>query len=645
VVGVVDADKSQDGLLFADAIPNPQSAMLMDQVLAQLLTGLAYASTLFLVSAGLTLVFGVTRVVNFAHGSLYMLGAYLAVTITGVLPAMPAAFFFGLLLAAAGVAAVGALIEVIVLRRIYAAPEIFQLLATFGVVLIVQDLILAIWGPEEIFGPRAPGLKGSVELAGARVPQYTLFLLVAGPLVFAALWWLVRRTRWGLDVRAATQDGEMAAALGVNRAWLFTSVFALGAFLAALGGALQTPRESVHLQMDLAIIVEAFVVVVVGGLGSIGGAAIASMLIGLLHAFGIWLLPQSSLVLAFVAMALVLIVRPYGLLGRAEIASHGRAPSHAAFVPADARLRVVAVVAVLIAASAPLWSRALADGDFLLVILTDIAILALFAASLHLFMGLGGITSFGHAAFFGLGAYGAALLAKFAGTGLGAALIAGPLLAGGVALAAGLFVLRAQGVYAAMLSLALAQILWSAATQWIALTGGDNGVLGLWPPQLLSGKAAYALFTLALVLASLALLRHIAVAPFGFALRAVRDARARAEASGIDALRTQLAAFAAGGLFAGLAGVLNTYHKGSVFPNVLAIPQSLDALLMLLLGGLNTLSGPIVGAAAYHLLSVELTRATEHWRLVLGVAIVVLVIAAPQGLVGFLRARFERRPA
>lgn len=617
----------------------------MEQVLAQLITGLAYASTLFLVSAGLTLVFGVTRVVNFAHGSLYMLGAYLGVTLTAVVPGTPFAFFGALLAAAVIVAAIGAVIEVLILRRVYAAPEIFQLLATFGVVLIVQDLTLAIWGPEEIFGPRAPGLRGSVEIAGARVPQYTLFLLVAGPAVFAVLWWLIRRTRWGLDLRAATQDGEMAAALGVNRKWLFTTAFALGAFLAALGGALQTPRESVHLQMDLAIIVEAFVVVVVGGLGSIAGAALASMLIGLLHAFGVWLLPQSSLVLAFLAMAMVLIVRPYGLLGRAEIASHGRTSTHAPFLPADLRLRVIGAAAVLAAATAPLWTQRFEDGDFLLVILTDIAILAVYAASLHVLMSLGGITSFGHAAFFGLGAYGAALLAKFLGAGLGAALLVGPLLAGVVALAAGLFVLRAQGVYAAMLTLALAQILWSAATQWIAVTGGDNGVLGLWPPQWLSDKSAYLLFTLLLAVASLVLLRHVASSPFGFALRAVRDARARAAASGIDALRTQLTAFVAGGVLAGLAGVLNTYQKGSVFPNVLAIPQSLDALLMLLLGGLHTLSGPIVGAAAYHLLSVELTRAVEHWRLVLGVVIVLLVILFPQGIAGFLRQRFDRRPA
>lgn len=608
----------------------------MDIFLAQFLTGLAYASTLFLVAAGLTIIFGVTRVVNFAHGSLYMLGAYLAYTITAALPATPLGFFGGLLLAAAAVAVAGVLIEMLVLRRIYAAPEIFQLLATFGVVLIVQDLTLWIWGPEDLFAPRAPGLGGAVEIAGAFVPQYTLLLLGAGPLVFALLWGLFHRTRWGIAVRAATSDGPMASALGINRRGLFTGVFALGAFLAGLGGALQIPRESITLQMDLAVIVEAFVVVVVGGLGSIGGAFLAALLIGLLHAFGVLWLPKSALVLAFVAMALVLIVRPFGLLGRAEVTAHSRPQPHPPYRPAGRWLERAGWLAMIAAAGAPLWAS-----DYTLVILTEMAILAVVAASLHFFMSHAGITSFGHAAFFGLGAYGAALAAKFGALPFAANLLLGPLLAGVTALVAGWFVLRAQGVYAAMLTLALAQILWSVATQWVELTGGDNGILGLWPPPVVAGKSAYYMLTLLLAAASLWLARRAAVSPFGFALRALRDAPARAEASGLDGGRLPWAAFAAGGLFAGLAGVLNAYQKGSVFPNALAISQSLDALVMVLAGGLQTLAGPIVGAVAYHALAVELTRGTEHWRLLLGTAIVVLAIAFPQGIAGFVRQRFE----
>jgi branched-chain amino acid transport system permease protein len=608
----------------------------VDLFLGQFIAGLSYGSTLFLVSAGLTLIFGVTRVVNFAHGSLYMIGAYLAYTITTQLPATPFGFFGGVLLAALGVAIIGAAIEIVLLRRIYAAPEIFQLVATFGVVLIVQDLALQIWGPQELFAPRAPGLKGSVEIVGALVPQYSLFVLVVGPAVFALLWWLLKRTRWGIWIRASSQDREMAGALGLNEPWLFTSVFALGAFLAGLAGALQIPRETVNLQMDLSILVEAFVVVVVGGLGSVTGALWAAFLIGLLHAFGTWWLPQSTLVLIFVVMAAVLIVRPYGLLGRPPAPHGARVLAHAPFVPLSKYWRSFAVLAIVAAAALPALI-----GDYAIVIATEIAIAALFAASLHFGMGLGGIISFGHAAFFGLGAYSVALAVQHTDAPFAAALLLAPIAAGLVGLLIGRVVLRSHGVYAAMLTLAFAQILWSTAVQWVDVTGGDNGLLGLWSvlPRALASPTVYYGLTLAIVVASLVVLRRAALAPFGFALRATRDSELRAEAIGIDAQRTRWLAFSAGGFFAGLAGALHAFHKGSVFPTTLSIPVSVDALVMVLLGGVQTLSGPIVGALAYHGLATELTRVTDHWRLILGVAIVMLAALFPEGIVGFLRRR------
>ncbi len=609
----------------------------MDLVLGQFLAGLSYGSTLFLVSAGLTLIFGVTRVVNFAHGALYMLGAYVAVSLTAALPSTPWGFFGGLLLAAGVIAVVGVLIEFIVLRRIYAAPEIFQLLATFGVALIVQDVALAIWGPEEIFAPRAPGFKGAIEFGGAFVPEYNLLLTVVGPLVYGGLWWLFQRTRWGAVVRAATQDREMAGALGVNERLLFTTVFALGAGLAGLAGALQIPRETVNLQMDLTILVEGFVVVVVGGLGSISGAFWASLAIGVLHAFGIWLLPQSTLVLVFVVMALTLIVRPYGLAGRPELAARTvRTASHPPFQRAASRPAWLAGLVIALACVVPIFA-----GDYALVIATEMAILALFATSLQFFMGHGGLVSFGHAAFFGLGAYAAALLSKSFDAPFAVAIAVAPFVAALAAALAAVFVLRAHGVYASMLTLAFAQILWSIAVQWVEVTGGDNGLLGVWPPA--SSRLAYYLLTLAIVVASLLLLRRAALAPFGFSLRATRDAPERAEALGIDVRRARGLAFVAGGLFGGLAGALQAFQKGAVFPNALSIPVSVDALVMVLLGGLQTLSGPIVGAIAYHGLATELTRHAEYWRLLLGGAIVLLVVVFPQGIVGFLRERAAAR--
>ena len=240
--------------------------MSLASFLLQFLNGLASASALFLVAAGLTLIFGVTRVVNFAHGSLYMLGAYCAYTfgntLAGIVGRGPLSFWLGLLGAALAVALVGALVEILLLKRLYDAPELMQLTATFAVVLIVRDVALSLWGAEDLLGPRAPGLAGTVELFGHAIPQYDLFLIVAGPAVLVALTVLVTRTRFGMLIRAAAENRTLTAALGIDQARLFTVVFALGAFLAGLAGALQLPREPANLGMDLSIIADAFVVTV-----------------------------------------------------------------------------------------------------------------------------------------------------------------------------------------------------------------------------------------------------------------------------------------------------------------------------------------------------------------------------------------------
>src|SRR5574341_2044638 len=191
----------------------------------QLLSGLAHAMVLFLIASGLSLIFGVTRIVNFAHGSFYMLAAYLTYTLTAILPLGGASFYAAVVLAAATVGAVGFAVETVLLRRVYRAPELYQLLLTFALVLIIADLVRLFWGTENRTGPPAPGLEGSVRIAGQLFPSYDLALILVGPMVAAALWWLFYRTKWGILIRAATQDREMVAALGVDQAKLFTSVF------------------------------------------------------------------------------------------------------------------------------------------------------------------------------------------------------------------------------------------------------------------------------------------------------------------------------------------------------------------------------------------------------------------------------------
>jgi branched-chain amino acid transport system permease protein len=598
---------------------------------AQFLTGLASAASLFLVASGLSIIFGVTRIVNFAHGAFYMLGAYVAFTLTEYFSGA-FGFWGGIVAAAFVVAALGVVVETVLLRRIYHAPELFQLLATFGLTLMVEDLVVLIWGPSDLLGRRAPGLKGAVDFFGQSVPSYDLFLIVLGPVVLGILWLLFQRTRWGVLVRAATQDRDMVAALGVNQKWLFTSVFAVGVFLAALGGALQIPRDAVNHAMDLRIIVDVFVVVVIGGLGSIFGAFVAAVLVSELNAFGILIFPKISIILVFLVMAAVLIVRPWGLFGKREAPAR-RTPGLTVnpWRPLTSPERLAACVALLVTAALPLIG-----GNYAVTVGSEIAIFVIFAVSLHFLMAVGGLASFGHAAYFGLGAYGVAFLAKMAGLPMIVCLLLGPLLGCLGAAVFGFFAVQLSGVYFAMLTLAFAQIVWSVAFQWVEVTGGDNGILGVWPERWASSPSHFYWLSLGIAALAVAGLRILVFSPFGFALRAMRDSPLRSEAIGINGKRIQWTAFVIAGTVAGVAGALFAYLKGSVFPDNLGIPLSVDALVMVLLGGVETVSGGIVGAIVYKALNIWLVSQTDLSKLVLGAFIVLIVVAFPKGIVGTL---------
>ncbi len=468
--------------------------------------------------------------------------------------------------------------------------------------------------------------------------------IAIGAAVFAALWLLMRKTRWGTLVRAATLDREMVGALGVNQRLLFTSVFFVGATLAGLGGSLQMLRpELVTLQVDLIVLAPAFVVVVVGGMGSIAGAYLAAFILAEMSAFGILVLPKITLVLMFLVMAVVLVIRPWGLLGKPEAAAshggHAEAPLRPATRPLKLLFAALGIALLLL----PL------AGDSMTVLAIDILILALFAASLHFIAGPGGMHSFGHAAYFGLGAYGAALLFKYSASAMEFGLLAAPFVAAIGALAIGWLSARLSGVYFAMLTLACAQIVWSYAFQ-SDFTEGENGILGLRRSAWADRKLVYYYLVLALCGGGVLLLRRFLFAPFGYTMRAGRDSPRRADAIGIDVRNHQVLAFTLAGAFAGMSGALYVYSKGSVFPDILDIAHSFDALYMVMLGGVQTLAGPAVGAAAFEWLRdivknpgfwglFGLPQLAKYWQGMLGLLIVVIVLAFPEGIAGFLRDR------
>jgi len=278
---------------------------------------------------------------------------------------------------------------------------------------------------------------------------------------------------------------------------------------------------------------------------------------------------------------------------------------------------------------------------YLNVLAVDVLVAALFAGSLQLIM-RAGMNSFGHAAYFGLGAYGAALLAQRAGAGLAVALLGAPLAGGLAALLFGAFAVRLSGIYLAMLSLACAQIVWALVFEWDSVTGGSNGLVGVWPAAPFDRPAAYGLLTLLMVAGALYGLRRLQVSPLGYALRAARDAPMRAHASGIDVVRVRWLAFGLAGALAGLAGGLFAFAKGSISPETLAVDHSVDGLLMVLLGGVRAAWGAAGGAALFTWLQDLLARHVDYWRAVLGVVILALVLLFPDGLGGAWQALARR---
>jgi len=620
-----------------------------------LLTGFANAAALFLVAAGLSIIFGVTRIVNFAHGSFYMLGAYIGYTFVSAMGQTPLGFWGAVVLAALVVGLVGALMEMLLLRRIYKSPELFQLIVTFGVILIVQDVTQWIWGTEDIVANRAPGLTGSVTIMGKLLPAFDLALIALAVIVLGGLWLVFNKTRWGTLVRAATQDRQMVGALGVNQRWLFTGVVFLGCLLAGLGGAAQIPKDGASLLMDYGILADAFVVVVIGGMGSIGGAFLAALIIGILKTFGILLFPSSTLVMMFLVMVVVLVFRPWGLLGKQELVGHGHSgPPEDPLRPTSNTLKALGAAAVFVLLALPMAQQAGIVDEFFLVLVTDILIAVLFAVALHFIMGPGGLVSFGHAAFFGGGAYAAALAVKYLQVPFEIGFWLAPVGAALLALLIGWFCVRLTGVYFAMLTLAFAQIAWAIVFQWGQVTGGDDGILGTWPSAWASNKTTYYYITVVMVVGGILFMRKVLYAPFGYTMRAGRDSPVRTAAIGINLRRHQWFSFAMSGAIAGLAGSLFVYSKGSIFPTSMEISRSFDALLMVMLGGVQSLVGPILGASTLTYLTDLLSKSPQpqwmidlfgewfrgqpYWRFLLGWIIILLTLAFPTGLVGLCRA-------
>ena len=652
----------------------------MSTYVIALLAGLGSAAILFLVASGLTLIFGALRIVQFAHGSVYMIGAFLTTTLAfqfggGV---SSAGFWLTVLVAGLFVAALGAVTEATVFRRIYSQPFLTQFLVTFAFVLIIGGAVRAIWGTTPRIVETPSFANGSIAILDRRFPVYLIFLMGFALLVAVLLWWVLYGTKLGRTIRAAVSDSELLALSGVNVAVLFTGVFALGSFLAGVAGATVTPMAGASLGIDIAIILKAFIIVVIGGLGSIRGALLGSILVGVAEAFGILWVPQASLAIVFAVLVIVLVLRPQGLFGsgvpfelagsaQPEGLSRGWSPfralrplvekmprpslslprpslslprpslARAEHPPVeDARvdraLWLLTIGGVIAFALLPFWAGV---GDTLLM--REALILALFAMSLNLLVGTTGLMSFGHAMFYGLGGFAVALSVSNMDWPPLAGLVIAPAVGGVTALVTGLIVLRGTALYFGLLTLGVAQLFWATANGWRNLTGGENGVPGNYAPGWLQSLDDQYWFIYGSVVFCIGLLYVITRSPFGDTLRGIRENRRRATFMGVCVKRYELSAFVIAGTFGGISGGLFAMHAGLVSSTIMDWRSSALPLIVGLLGGVGSFLGPAVGALFFMFVREELVARTILWDLAIGIVVLGVILLAPKGLAGAIR--------
>jgi branched-chain amino acid transport system permease protein len=604
----------------------------MEFFIAQLLNGLVYGVLLFLMAAGLSLIFGLMNVVSLAHGSFFMLGAFFGLSIAR----FTGSFWWALVLAPIPAMALGIVMEFLFMRPLYRRGHMDQVLLTFGFTFVFFDLVQAVWGRVIVRLPAPEALQGTTQIGLGVFSTYRLFLIGFGFAIALLMWLFLERSRLGAMVRAGVDDAAMAAGLGGNVPALFTSLFGAGVALAALGGVAAGPVLGLYPGMDTEILIPAFIVIVIGGMGSLRGAFIGSLLIGEIDTFGKAYFPSLALFLIYVVMALVLLVRPQGLFGIKYTGVTAAPAVTTVSTPATARMRVIGLVVLLAMIAFPFLVS-----DYPRALTAEIYIFAIFAMSLDLLLGFTGLMSLGHAAFFGLGAYAVAILGTLVGVNAWIALAAGILVAAIGAALIGFFCVRLSGIPFLMLTLAFSQLLFSVALKWRDVTGGSDGMAIPDKPILfgieLSNSLAMYFMALAFLLAAYWALRRLLNAPLGHVFVGIRENEPRMLAIGFNTRAYKLLSFTIAGAFAGLAGGLYAVFNSFISPDAIYWTSSGDILIMTMLGGAGTLIGPAIGAGVFLLMKNVVSSYSDHWLAIIGAVFICCVLFFPGGIWGTLR--------
>jgi branched-chain amino acid transport system permease protein len=604
----------------------------MEVFVAQLLNGLVYGVLLFLIAAGLSLIFGLMNVVSLAHGSFFMLGAYFGLSIFRI----TGSFWWALVLAPMPVIALGVLMELLFLRPLYRRGHLDQVLLTFGFTFVFLDLVQTLWGRTVLRLPVPDVLQGTVQIGLGVFSAYRLCLIGFGFAIALLLWLFLERSRIGAMVRAGVDNAVMAAGLGANIPALFTGIFGLGVALAALGGIAAAPVLGLYPGMDSEILIPAFIVIVIGGMGSLRGAFVGSLLIGIADTFGKAYFQSIALFLIYLAMTVVLLIRPQGLFG-IKYTDIAIAPAIATTSrPSTVQRSAVEFLVLLALLALPFLMT-----DYPRALISEIFIFAIFAMSLDLLLGFTGLMSLGHAAFFGLGAYAVAVLGTQFGVNAWLGVAAGIVVAGCAAALIGFFCVRTGGIPFLMLTLAFSQLVYSVALKWRDVTGGSDGIAIAERPGFLGYDLSHSLVMYFMALAFFAMtywgLRRLLNAPLGHAFVGIRENEQRMMAIGYPTRGYKLLSFTIAGAIAGLAGGLYAIFNGFISADAVYWTASGDILIMTMLGGAGTLIGPALGAAIVLLMKNVVSSYSEHWLAIIGVTFICCVMFFPGGLWGSLQ--------
>jgi branched-chain amino acid transport system permease protein len=613
----------------------------MKLFLLTFLNGMTLAALYFLVASGFTLVFGLMRNVNLAHGSLYLLGAYIGYTAGDLTDSWFVAIFAGTL----ATMLVGLLMQVLIFRRME-GEELRQTLVTIGVSIILADAMLAIWGGGTYQFDPPEWLYGAVKLPLVQgYPKYRLVVLLVSMVIGVGLWLFLTRTRVGMMIRAGVDDRAMLLASGINVQRVFATTFAIGGGLVGFAGVVGGTALSIAPGEDTRYLLASLIVVIVGGMGSVPGAAVGAILIGLAEQFGLAYSPTYGVVYTFVIMVAVLAFRPQGILGR-RLGDGGPVPSSAVvatatpdrlllrrILPPVSGLLLLLLYPLLVP---PFWAFQIGGQALLLGVIS---------LSLMFLGGYGGMLSLAQMTVAGIAGY---MLAVIGGNSLKfglmwpwwAAVPAALAIATLAAVLIGAISLRTQGIYTVMITIAIAVAFFYLVQQNYALFNGHSGFAGVLPPSLfgIDWRAPVPFYYLCLVVAGMcfALVLYLSRSNFGIALQAARDNPRRMRALGFNVTLHRVVAYAVAGFIAALGGVLLVWFNSRISPGTVDTGPVFAILVIAVLGGMRHPIGPFLGAVIFVLLqnfAIDLID-RERFNTLIGVCFVAIVLFSPDGLLG-----------